>query len=96
LDADSIKQLIVSETGTISDDFIAELETVHTAKATDPDVKTVEFDAFNKSLIIQAKVIQENPENQVEEFNRLVSRCIDCHQSFCPGPIRRIKKLRID
>jgi hypothetical protein len=96
LDADSIKQLIVTETGTVSDDFIKELETVHTAKATDPEVKTAEFDAFNKSLIIQAKAIQENPANQVEEFNRLVSRCIDCHQSFCPGPIKRIKKLRIN
>ena len=96
LDADSIKQLIVNNTATISDGFIAELETVHTAKATDPDVKTAEFDAFNKSLIIQAKAIQDNPENQVEQFNRLVSRCVDCHQSFCPGPIKRIKKLRID
>tara|TARA_B100000809_G_C15125240_1_gene525970 strand:+ start:756 stop:1220 length:465 start_codon:yes stop_codon:yes gene_type:complete len=96
LDADSIKQLIVNNTGTISDGFIAELETVHIAKATDPDVKTAEFDAFNKSLVNQAKAIQENPENQVEEFNKLVSRCIDCHQSFCPGPIKRIKKLRID
>ena len=95
LDADSIKQLIVTETGTVSDDFIAELETVHTAKATDPDVKTAEFDAFNLSLINQAKAIQDNPENQVEEFNKLVNRCIDCHHSFCPGPIKRIKKLRI-
>lgn len=95
LDADSIKQLIVTETGTISDDFIRELETVHTAKPTDPDVKTAEFDAFNISLINQAKAIQDNPNNQVEEFNLLVNRCIDCHQSFCPGPIKRIKKLRI-
>jgi cytochrome c556 len=96
LDADSIKQLIVTETGTISDDFILELETVHTAKATDPDVKTAEFDAFNKSLISQAKVIQASSANQVEEFNKLVNRCIACHQSFCPGPIKRIKKLIID
>jgi len=96
LDAASIKQLIVTETGTVSTEFIEELETVHTAKATDPDVKTAEFDAFNKSLIHQAKAIQENPENQVEEFNKLVNRCIACHQSFCPGPIKRIKKLRIN
>jgi hypothetical protein len=95
LEADSIKQLIITETGTISDDFIRELETVHTAKPTDPDVKTAEFEAFNQSLINQAKAIQDNPENQVEGFNILVNRCIDCHQSYCPGPIKRIKKLRI-
>ena len=96
LDADSIKQLIITETGTVSDEFIKELETVHTANPTDPDVKTATFDAFNQSLISQAKALQGNPENKTEEFNRLVSRCIDCHQNFCPGPIKRIKKLRID
>jgi len=96
LDADSIKHLIITETGTISDDFIAELETVHTAKATDPDVKTAEFDAFNKSLINQAKALKETDGDKVEAFNKLVARCIACHQTFCPGPIKRIKKLRID
>ncbi|MDG1477024.1 MAG: hypothetical protein P8Q14_07755 [Vicingaceae bacterium] len=95
LDADSIKQLILTKKGTVSDAFITELETVHTAKPTDPAVKTAEFNAFNKLLVNQAKAIQQNSENQTEEFNRLVNRCMDCHQSFCPGPIKRIKKLRI-
>lgn len=95
LDADSIKQLIVNEEGTISDAFIAELEAVHTAIPTDPEVKTVEFDAFNRSLIIQAKALKVTDGNKAEAFNKLVARCIDCHQSFCPGPIKRIKKLRI-
>ncbi len=96
LDADSIKQLIVNEEGTISDAFIAELEDVHTASPTDPEVKTVEFDAFNRSLVNQAKALKETVGNKTEAFNQLVGRCIDCHQSFCPGPIKRIKKLRIN
>ncbi len=96
LDSDSIKELIVAKKGTISDAYISVLEEVHGAIPTDPDVKTPEFDAFNKSLINQAKVLQKKSINQTEEFNRLVNRCIDCHQSFCPGPIKRIKKLRID
>lgn len=96
LDADSIKALIVSKKGTISDEYITVLENVHSAIPTDPDVKTPEFDAFNKSLISQAEVLKAAEGNYEEEFNKLVSRCIDCHQSFCPGPIKRIKKLRID
>ncbi|MBL4668632.1 MAG: hypothetical protein JKY30_05160 [Flavobacteriales bacterium] len=82
LDADSIKQLIVNKEGTISDEFITELETVHSAIPTDPDVKTPEFKAFNELLINQAKVLQEDSANRVEGFNQFVNRCIDCHQSF--------------
>ena len=95
LDADSVKQLIISGEGTVSDEFILELEKVHSAIPTDSTVKTPEFDAFNTLLINQAKALQDDPENGVEVFNQLVKRCIDCHQSFCPGPIVKIKKLTI-
>ena len=94
-DADSIKQLIVNQEGSITNEFIAELELVHSAIPTDSTVKTPEFEAFNRLLINQAKELQKNSEDNVEEFNRLVNRCIDCHQSFCPGPIKKINKLRI-
>ena len=95
LDADSIKRLIENDKGTISNDFIAEIEKVHTAIPTDPTIKTPEFEAFNKLLISTARTVQENEIDKVSGFNSLVSRCIDCHQSFCPGPIVRIKKLEI-
>jgi len=95
LDADSIKQLIINDEGSISDEFITELERVHSAVPTDPEVKTPEFDAFNLSLVNQAKVVQAATDNKVDEFNQFVNRCVDCHQSFCPGPIKRINKLRI-
>lgn len=95
LEADSIKQLIVNDEGTIPDEFITELEQVHFAIPTDKTVKTPEFKAFNELLINQAKALQESTENRVEGFNQLVARCIDCHSSFCPGPIVKIKKLKI-
>ncbi len=95
LDADSIKQLVVNGEGTISNEFIAELEQVHSAIPTDKTVKTPEFKAFNELLINQAKALQENTENKVNNFNQLVNRCLDCHKSFCPGPMVKIKKLRI-
>lgn len=28
-------------------------------------------------------------------FNNAVNACVSCHQSYCPGPVARIKKLRI-
>ncbi len=95
VDADSIKERIIRGEGTISREFIDELERVHSAIPTDPKVKTAEFDAFNKLLIAQAKVLQITEGNKIKAFNQLVNRCVDCHKSFCPGPIKRIKKLEL-
>ena len=95
IDADSIKQLIINKEGTVSDEFISEIERAHSAIPTDPNVKTPEFKAFNELLINQAKALQESTKDRVEGFNQLVNRCLDCHQSFCPGPMVKIKKLTI-
>lgn len=94
-EADSIKKLIVNDEGNISDEFIAELERIHTASPTDPEVKTAQFTAFNELMINQAKALKETTDNKKELFNQFVNRCIDCHQVVCPGPIKRIKKLVI-
>jgi len=32
---------------------------------------------------------------QKKEFNNLVSTCIRCHESYCPGPLTMIKKIKI-
>lgn len=94
-DADSLKQLIVNNEGNVSDEFIAELERIHSAIPTDPEVKTPEFKAYNDLMINEAKALQKNTENKSEAFNQFVNRCIDCHQVVCPGPIKRINKLKI-
>ena len=94
-DADSIKQSIKSDSGTITDDFIKELEEVHTAVPSDPKLSNPTFTAFNNLIITEAKELQANEENRAEGFNKLVNRCIDCHKTFCPGPIPRLKKLKI-
>ncbi len=94
-DADSIKQSIKNNTGNITEEFIAELELVHTATPSDPKLNNPAFTAFNELLITEAKALKNQKEGKVEGFNRLVNKCIDCHKTFCPGPIPRIKKLKI-
>ncbi len=94
-DADSIKQSIKNNTGNITEEFIAELELVHTATPSDPKLNNPTFTAFNELILSEAKSLQSNPENKIGGFNKLVNRCIDCHKTFCPGPIPRIKKLKI-
>lgn len=94
-DADSIKQLIVNEEGNISQEYIDALERIHTATPTDADVKTPEFSAYTDLMIHEANTLFSNETNKKEGFNRLVNRCVECHQSFCPGPIKKINKLKI-
>lgn len=93
-DTDSLKQLVVIEGKEVPQDFIDALERVHTAKPTDPNVKTDEFKAYNDLMINAAKGLSE-AENKTEAYNQFLNRCIDCHKVVCPGPIKRIKKLVI-
>jgi len=94
-DADSLKQSIINDKGNVSDEFISELERIHSAIPTDPEVKTAEFIAFNDLMINEAKELQAATDNKAEAFNQFVNRCINCHQVVCPGPIKRINKLKI-
>lgn len=94
-EGEDIKELITNNEGNITEEYIAELERIHTATPTDADVKTPEFEAYTKLMIEEANLLFSNDSNRVQGFNNLVNRCINCHQSFCPGPIKRIKKLTI-
>jgi hypothetical protein len=31
-----------------------------------------------------------------ETYNAMLTQCVSCHEDFCPGPIKRINKLRIE
>lgn len=95
-DADSIKQLIVNNEGNISKEYIDALERIHTATPTDAGVKTPEFKAYTELMVNEANALFSNEQNKKEGFNRLVNKCVECHQSFCPGPIKKINKLRIN
>jgi hypothetical protein len=48
-------------------------------------------DAFK--LAYASIATQEQPKK--EAFNLMISSCLDCHTTFCPGPIRQIKRLYI-
>lgn len=93
-DTDSLKHLVVVEGKEVPTEFIEALENVHTAEATDPEVKTAEFKAYNDLMINGAKALS-TAENKEEAYNQFLNRCIDCHKVVCPGPIKRIKKLVI-
>lgn len=60
---------------------------------TDPNVLEPQF-YENARLFQEAyKQIFETKGLQAKAYNAAISKCINCHQSYCSGPIKRIKKL---
>lgn len=95
-DADSLRLAIQAGTGNISQEYIEAIEQCHTATPTDPDVKSVDYHAFTNLLVMEAVELMNAEDNRVGHFNSMVGKCIDCHNTVCPGPIKRIKKLYIN
>jgi hypothetical protein len=63
---------------------------------TDPNVLEPKF-YENARLFQEAyKQIFETKGLQAKAYNAAISKCINCHQSYCSGPIKRIKKLVIN
>ena len=67
---------------------------VETAEPTDGHVRDDEFMAFS-NLLNKEMDKMHTDSNKVVEFNNIVSTCVSCHRNTCPGPIPKIKKLRI-
>lgn len=85
------------EKGQIPKDFPEKYKIIHTAEATDPTIKTPTFDAMSDAYlqaidrVLQAK---DSAEAKVA-FNEMVTNCVSCHKIYCPGPIKKINKLKI-
>lgn len=81
----------------IPDEYIENLRKFHTAKPTDPEVKVEQFFGFVKAIDIAAQELEKTNDfdTQKEQYSRVINACVQCHQEFCPGPIRRINKLKL-
>jgi hypothetical protein len=62
---------------------------------TDPNVLEPQF--YENARLFQAAYQQifETKALQVTAYNAAIGKCINCHQSYCSGPIKRIKKLLV-
>jgi hypothetical protein len=64
----------------------------------EPTDKSVLEPAFfeNARLFQQAYLdLFRHPAEQVKYYNLVVGKCINCHENYCSGPLKRIRKLSI-
>lgn len=79
----------------LPEDFREKFKNIHTATPTDAAVKGEVFDTSATVFLQTLDKFYTEKENQVENFNIVVNACVACHQNYCPGPIKKIKKLAI-
>lgn len=90
---EQVKQQIIE--GKPIEFFIA-FEKLHTAIPTESDLREDgKYASFADSYIFAVKELIKSSENKKELYNSMVQTCINCHQQICPGPVSRIKKLKI-
>lgn len=74
---------------------LKKFEAIHTAAATQPEkVNDPAFDAFADTYLGLLKNLESADKAQIPQLhNVMVESCMNCHRTFCPGPMVRIKKL---
>lgn len=73
-----------------------DIERILTAEATEPEkAASLEYKAFAEAYIhVTSQMKEANHAQASEVFDEMVESCITCHQQLCPGPIRKISKLK--
>ena len=91
--------------GTIDVKDLNHIISAHSSMATDKptDIEEIQpsFEIYSQTYIDQLEelkqIIEINGEisEQILLFNSALATCISCHTEHCPGPISRIKKLKL-
>ncbi len=67
----------------------------YAVEPTDPNVLEPNF--FEKARLFQAayKALFQHPSEQKTYYNLMIQACVNCHENYCSGPLKRIRKLPI-
>lgn len=68
-------------------------EAIYKAQRSNDDARGETFNGMARAFLIEMQKSIEN--NDVEAYNHAVRSCVNCHENYCPGPIPKIKKLKI-
>jgi hypothetical protein len=73
--------------------YPARFDKIHTATPSDPAVKTETFKVFADDYLAKAKAFHASGE--AKAYNLMVASCANCHATYCPGPLKRIRALNV-
>lgn len=77
--------------------YPAEFEKIYSATPTTPTTKNQYYNSYADLYMAALKNFSKsNKKNLKENFNNLVSGCVVCHTTHCPGPMVLIEKLPIE
>ena len=76
-------------------EFPSNFENILQAKMTQNQEMDDFFKEHAQQFLDAQYQIYNDPDNTKEHFNIAIDACVKCHEMKCPGPVSRIKKLRI-
>ena len=93
IQADSIKSLIMR--GENPDSLKYPFIRFYLVEPTDPNVLEPQF--FENARLFQDayRNLMSAEENHKQYYNLMINACVKCHESYCSGPLKRIRKLPI-
>ncbi|SNS20340.1 hypothetical protein SAMN06295967_10584 [Belliella buryatensis] len=95
LDLEQIKEEITD--GNKIKSYLKKHQELLTAKPTDPKVKTEQFNTMGMAYLANLRALEESSEEALlDNYKSVVSTCLACHTSYCPGPVKRINLLKLD
>ncbi len=78
---------------TFADSLVLGYEVILTAEATNPDEITDLYYGFARGWLLELDAFKAD--RTIENYHALMNACVNCHKSYCPGPIPKIQKLKI-
>jgi hypothetical protein len=91
--ADSMKQQILR--GEQLDSTRYPFIRFYLVEPTDPNVLEPQF--YENARLFQEAYTElfKHPKEQSKYHNLVIGKCINCHENYCSGPLKRIRKLLI-
>ncbi|MEZ4684706.1 MAG: hypothetical protein R3B47_01120 [Bacteroidia bacterium] len=75
------------------------LERIHSAQATEPEkAASPAFAAMSDTYLAAVKALNAASDSAglSKNYSLMIKQCEVCHQQFCPGPLVKIQKLRLN
>ncbi len=83
----------LSANETVPDSLLFGYDKILTAEATNPKEINSTYKGFARGWLLEVEGLRQNA--TMENYNVVMSACVNCHQAFCPGPITKIEKLKL-